>query len=130
MILAVCFFAFGFLVAFLATPWVIRLCAKGIGLDEANETRKRQEVPIPRLGGLPIMLSVSLGLLLVFYDAADAAYVATIPADAPGLRRKTTPETIGQRQSGGAVILAKEFSGPMGAWAVRLENMLEHLDAW
>lgn len=66
MILAVCFFAFGFLVAFLATPWVIRLSEKGIGLDEANETRKRQEVPIPRLGGLPIMLAVSLGLLLVF----------------------------------------------------------------
>ncbi len=68
-------------------------------------------------------------LLLVFYDAADAAYVATIPADAPGLRRKTTPETIGQRQSGGAVILATDLSVPIGAWAVLSDNMLAHLDA-
>ena len=67
MILSICFFIFGFLVAFVATPWVIRLSHRGIGLDDPNETRKRQDAPIPRLGGLPIMLAVSLGLGLIFW---------------------------------------------------------------
>ena len=67
MIFAVCFFVFGFLVAFITTPFVIRLSRLGIGLDDPNENRKRQEAPVPRLGGAPIMLAVSLGLALIFY---------------------------------------------------------------
>jgi UDP-GlcNAc:undecaprenyl-phosphate GlcNAc-1-phosphate transferase len=62
MIYALLFFAAGFLVSLVSTPWFIRLGAKGIGLDHANETRKKQETPIPRLGGMPIMLTVALGL--------------------------------------------------------------------
>ena len=65
MIYALLFFALGFFVALLCTPWAIRLGERGIGLDHANETRKRQAAPIPRLGGLPIMLAVSLGLAAI-----------------------------------------------------------------
>ena len=65
LIYALLFFGFGFFVALLCTPWAIRLGARGIGLDHANETRKKQEAPIPRLGGLPIMLAVSLGLAVI-----------------------------------------------------------------
>jgi UDP-GlcNAc:undecaprenyl-phosphate/decaprenyl-phosphate GlcNAc-1-phosphate transferase len=65
MIYALLFFAFGFCVAVLCTPWVIRLSERGVGLDYADETRKKQEHPIPRLGGMPIMLATSLGLLVI-----------------------------------------------------------------
>ena len=65
MIYALLFFGVGFFVALLSTPWAIRLGQRGIGLDHANETRKRQETPIPRLGGLPIMLAVLLGLAVI-----------------------------------------------------------------
>ena len=65
MIYTLLFFALGFLVSFLCTPWVIRLSERGIGLDHAHETRKRQAHPIPRLGGMPIMLATSLGLIVI-----------------------------------------------------------------
>ena len=51
--------------ALVSTPWAIRLGARGIGLDYANETRKKQTAPIPRLGGLPIMIAVMLGLAII-----------------------------------------------------------------
>lgn len=66
MIYTLAFFAFGFVVAVATTPWVIRLAQRGIGLDYAYESRKKQEVPIPRLGGMPLMLAMSLGLLVIF----------------------------------------------------------------
>ncbi len=66
MIYTLAFFAFGFAVAVACTPWVIRLAHRGIGLDYAHESRKKQEVPIPRLGGMPLMLAMSLGLLVIF----------------------------------------------------------------
>jgi UDP-GlcNAc:undecaprenyl-phosphate GlcNAc-1-phosphate transferase len=66
MIYTLAFFAFGFAVAVATTPWVIRLAQRGIGLDYAYESRKKQEVPIPRLGGMPLMLAMSLGLLVIF----------------------------------------------------------------
>ena len=66
MIYTLAFFAFGFVVAVACTPWVIRLAHRGIGLDYAHESRKKQEVPIPRLGGMPLMLAMSLGLLVIF----------------------------------------------------------------
>jgi UDP-GlcNAc:undecaprenyl-phosphate GlcNAc-1-phosphate transferase len=67
------FFLVGFCVALLSTPWVIRLAAGGIGLDAANETRKEQAVPVPRLGGAPIMLAVSLGVLGILAARPDSA---------------------------------------------------------
>jgi UDP-GlcNAc:undecaprenyl-phosphate GlcNAc-1-phosphate transferase len=45
---------------------VIRLAHRGIGLDYAHESRKKQTVPIPRLGGMPLMLAISVGLLVIF----------------------------------------------------------------
>jgi len=65
MIFSVGFFVLGFLIALLVTPWVIGLAQRGIGLDAPNESRKTHAVPIPRLGGMPIMLAVSIGLLLI-----------------------------------------------------------------
>jgi len=66
MINSVIFFAIGFLISVLTTPWVIRLAGLGIGLDAPNENRKQHAAPIPRLGGAPIMLAVSSALLLIF----------------------------------------------------------------
>jgi UDP-GlcNAc:undecaprenyl-phosphate GlcNAc-1-phosphate transferase len=60
------FFALGFVISVVSTPWVIRLAHRGIGLDYAHESRKKQEVPIPRLGGMPLMLATSVGLLVIF----------------------------------------------------------------
>ncbi len=65
MINSLFFFGFGFLIALLTTPWVIRLSARGIGMDNPDESRKSHDAPIPRLGGAPIMLAVSLGLILI-----------------------------------------------------------------
>ncbi len=65
MIFAVCFFAFGFLVTFLATPSVILFAKRGIGLDDPNESRKRHTEPIPRLGGVPLMLALLLGVAII-----------------------------------------------------------------
>jgi len=65
MIFTLLFFALGFLVSLLCTPWVIRLSERGVGLDYAHETRKKQEHPIPRLGGMPLMLAISLGLIVI-----------------------------------------------------------------
>lgn len=62
MILAACFFLVGWMVAVILTPWTIRLSRRGIGLDQANETRKHQTEAIPRIGGLPIVLASLLGL--------------------------------------------------------------------
>jgi UDP-GlcNAc:undecaprenyl-phosphate GlcNAc-1-phosphate transferase len=60
------FFVLGFIVAVFCTPWVIRLSNRGIGLDYAHESRKKQEVPIPRLGGMPLIMAMSMGLLVIF----------------------------------------------------------------
>lgn len=65
MISALLFLGFGFLVAVLCTPWVIQLAQRGIGLDHATETRKKHGAPIPRIGGIPLMLASSLGLVLI-----------------------------------------------------------------
>ena len=56
MIYTLLFFILGFVISVFCTPWVIRLAHRGIGLDYAHESRKKQEVPIPRLGGMPLML--------------------------------------------------------------------------
>jgi len=75
MLLSLLLFALGFCIAVLTTPWVIELAKRGsIGLDDANETRKRHDGQIPRLGGMPIILALSLGLILIL--ARDPAYAA------------------------------------------------------
>jgi len=66
MIYTLLFFVLGFIVAVFCTPWVIRLSHRGIGLDYAHESRKKQEVPIPRLGGMPLIMAMSMGLLVIF----------------------------------------------------------------
>ncbi len=65
MTVAIFFFMFGFLLAVVTTPWVIRLAHTGVGLDTADESRKSQTEPIPRLGGMPLMLSLTLGVILI-----------------------------------------------------------------
>lgn len=66
MIYTLLFFILGFVISVFTTPWVIRLSHRGIGLDFAHESRKKQDVPIPRLGGMPLMLAISVGLLVIF----------------------------------------------------------------
>lgn len=66
MIYTLLFFVLGFVISVFTTPWVIRLSQRGIGLDYAHESRKKQEIPIPRLGGMPLMLAISVGLLVIF----------------------------------------------------------------
>ena len=63
MIYSLIFFLFGFLIALFATPTAISFAGRGFGLDEANETRKRHEGKIPRIGGLPVMIAIAAGLL-------------------------------------------------------------------
>jgi UDP-GlcNAc:undecaprenyl-phosphate GlcNAc-1-phosphate transferase len=67
MINSFVFFLAGFLISVFTTPWVIRLAHRGIGLDSPDESRKGHETPIPRLGGAPIMLTISLGLMVILY---------------------------------------------------------------
>lgn len=67
MIVALLLFVLGFVVSVLATPLVIRLAQRGsFGMDEANESRKRHHGRIPRLGGMPIILALTVGLLVIF----------------------------------------------------------------
>ena len=65
MTTALSFLVFGFLIAVLTTPWVIRIAHQGIGMDAPNESRKKQETPVPRLGGMPIMLALALALIII-----------------------------------------------------------------
>lgn len=63
MILSLALFVLGFLISFLCTPWTIRLAQNGvIGMDDASESRKRHAISTPRIGGMPIMLALSIGL--------------------------------------------------------------------
>ena len=67
MILSACFFLLGWMITVVLTPWVIRVCQRGYGLDDPNETRKTQAAPIPRLGGAPIVIAALAGLALNFW---------------------------------------------------------------
>src|SRR5262245_55606605 len=59
------FLVFGFLVAVITTPWIIRLAHGGVGMDVPDESRKRQALPVPRLGGIPLMLALALGIVMI-----------------------------------------------------------------
>lgn len=73
MINSFVFFFVGFLISLLTTPWVIKLASSGVGLDHSDGSRKHQEAPIPRIGGAPIMLAVSLSLGAIFALQPDHA---------------------------------------------------------
>ena len=74
MILSLVLFLIGFLICFLLTPWVIRLAHRAnMGLDAPDQNRKRQEVPIPRLGGMPIICALSVGLIMILMTRPDCA---------------------------------------------------------
>ncbi len=59
------FLIFGFLVSVILTPWMIRLAHSGVGLDMPGEARKKQTTPIPRIGGIPLMFSLVLGVIVI-----------------------------------------------------------------
>ena len=66
MIISLFLFLLGFLICVLLTPWVIRLARRAnIGLDTPDQTRKRHTTPIPRLGGMPVICALSVGLLVI-----------------------------------------------------------------
>ena len=67
MIYAICFFVCAFLISLALTPQAIRLGHMGFALDHPNENRKKHGRPIPRLGGLPIMITLTIGALVVLY---------------------------------------------------------------
>jgi UDP-GlcNAc:undecaprenyl-phosphate GlcNAc-1-phosphate transferase len=64
MIRACWFFVLGWIVSVFFIPWMFKVSRRGIGLDDPNETRKRQDVPVSRLGGLPIVLSLLAGMTI------------------------------------------------------------------
>ncbi len=61
------FLTFGFVVSVILTPWMIRLAHSGVGMDAPDEGRKKQAVPIPRIGGIPLMFSLVLGVMLILW---------------------------------------------------------------
>lgn len=74
MFLSLLLFALGFCISVLTTPWVIQLAKRSsFGLDDANESRKRHTGQIPRLGGMPIILALSVGLILILAREPSAA---------------------------------------------------------
>jgi UDP-GlcNAc:undecaprenyl-phosphate GlcNAc-1-phosphate transferase len=64
MIRACWFFVVGWIVSVFFIPWMFKVSRRGIGLDDPNETRKRQETPVSRLGGLPIVISLIAGMTI------------------------------------------------------------------
>ena len=69
MIFAICFFVCGFLISLALTPQAIRLGRMGYALDSPNENRKRHSQPIPRLGGVPIVVTLGLaGIVILLID--------------------------------------------------------------
>ena len=65
MIYAVCFFVCAFLISLALTPQAIRLGQRGIGLDKPNESRKKHGQPIPRIGGIPIMIALTIAAVVI-----------------------------------------------------------------
>src|SRR5687768_6119701 len=62
---ALFFLVLGFLITVVLTPWVIRLAHAGVGMDVPDSSRKSQATPVPRLGGMPIMVALSVGLSII-----------------------------------------------------------------
>ena len=64
---AILLFLCGLAITVATTPLVIRLCSNGWGVDEPNQFRKSHEGRIPRLGGIPVFLSLLASLGVGFY---------------------------------------------------------------
>ncbi len=64
---AILLFLCGLAITVATTPLVIRLCSKGWGVDAPDQFRKSHEGRIPRLGGIPIFLSLLASLGVGFY---------------------------------------------------------------
>jgi len=62
MIRACWFFVLGWIVSVFFIPWMFKVSRRGIGLDDPNETRKRQDTSVSRLGGSAIALSLLAGM--------------------------------------------------------------------
>jgi len=72
MILSLLLFLLGFFICALLTPWVIKLAHRAnLGLDSPDQNRKRHDVPIPRIGGMPIICALSIGLILILTIRPD-----------------------------------------------------------
>ena len=67
MIYAICFFVCAFLISLALTPQAIRFGQMGYGLDKPNESRKKHARPIPRIGGIPIVITLMLGAVIILY---------------------------------------------------------------
>ena len=61
------FLTFGFLVSVILTPWMIRLAHGGVGMDAPDAGRKKQAAPVPRIGGIPLMFSLVLGVTVILW---------------------------------------------------------------
>lgn len=53
-----------FAICYLTTPWVRDVLLRVGLVDQPDEARKRHREPVPRLGGLPILLAVAAALTL------------------------------------------------------------------
>jgi UDP-GlcNAc:undecaprenyl-phosphate/decaprenyl-phosphate GlcNAc-1-phosphate transferase len=71
MTTALFFLILGFLLSVATTPWVIRLAMGGVGMDAPDEARKTQAAPVPRLGGLPLMFTLSIGLIVILLNKSS-----------------------------------------------------------
>jgi len=55
-----------FIMVYLMIPLIIQVAIKNNWVDQPDE-RKVHKTPIPRLGGIPIVIAMLLGLVLFFY---------------------------------------------------------------
>jgi UDP-GlcNAc:undecaprenyl-phosphate GlcNAc-1-phosphate transferase len=58
-------FILGFILSFIFTPWVRKFCLR-FGFLDIPQTRKIHDHPIPRLGGIAIILSFLISLFFAF----------------------------------------------------------------
>lgn len=128
-------FFLGLLVTGGSTPYVIALSRRGIGLDRPEEKRKQHDGEIPRLGGAPIMLSVSLALVIIYLLSPTTlgewfpVMVGSVMMYALGLWDDLQPlgakkKLIGQLMAAGTVyalgLRVELISYPGGLWPVEL----------
>jgi UDP-GlcNAc:undecaprenyl-phosphate/decaprenyl-phosphate GlcNAc-1-phosphate transferase len=69
--------AISFALVLAATPAVVRLCAK-FGLRDSPGPLKIHSGPIPRLGGIAILLAICAGIFLDARSAIDAYFVSAL----------------------------------------------------
>jgi UDP-GlcNAc:undecaprenyl-phosphate GlcNAc-1-phosphate transferase len=136
MINSLFFFLIGLLISVLTTPWVIRLAERGnIGMDRPDQSRKAHDAPIPRLGGAPVMLAVSIGLLVILSLRPDSAVswfpvlLGSLLMYGLGLADDLRPigpklKLIGQLLTAGLVywmgLSIDKVTYPGGGWSVEL----------